>query len=716
MLYFAFAVLAASGAAQSLAAVPAPVSRLIVKFRADPQKAALAQSARVARLAADAGVALVHVRAMALGMDVVRLDGPRPIAEAQALAARLSASADVEFAEVDLPVHALRVPNDEFLNAQTYLPDGPASIGAFSAWDVTTGSPDVVVAVLDTGIRPHVEFTGRLVPGYDFVSETLRSGDGDGRDGDPSDPGDFVTQADLDAGLTGVNCRPAHSSWHGTSVAGVIAANGNNGQWTAGIDWAAKIEPLRVLGKCGGSTSDVVDAIAWAAGIPVAGTPQNAYPAHVINLSLGAQAGCPASYASAINAALATGRVRAIVAAAGNEAGEIGAPANCPGVISVVSTTTDGHRARYSNFGALATISAPGGRYSPSQPTDGIFALSNAGAQAPGADTITNTGGTSFAAPMVSGSAALVLAAAPDLGADQLRALLTATAKPFPAVSDCTSATCGAGIVDAGNAVRAAVAGGPSASNYEGLWWDSAENGWGINLAHQGDQIYLTWYTYDATGKASWLAMLAQKSTPGVYTGSIIELHGPAFTASPFAPAPTPLTVGTGTLTFSDASNGTFAYTAKSVSQSKSITRYPFAAPAPACTYSGAPDFSSATNYQDLWWDSAENGWGINLAQQGTQIYATWYTYDVDGSPLWFAALMDQSAPGRFSGTLLRVSGPAFGAPWNVAAVAPAAVGLASLAFSSGNAGTWTYSVGALTGVKPITRFLFAAPAGTLCR
>jgi hypothetical protein len=292
--------------------------------------------------------------------------------------------------------------------------------------------------------------------------------------------------------------------------------------------------------------------------------------------------------------------------------------------------------------------------------------------------------------------------------------LLVSTAKPFPAMSDCTTAICGAGIVDAGNAVRAAIAAAPAA-NYEGLWWNPAESGWGINLAHQGDQIYLTWYTYDATGKASWLAMLAAKSAPGTYSGSIIELRGPAFDANPFAPAPIVATVGSGTLTFADTSNGTFEYTAKSITQTKAITRYPFAAPPPVCVFGSAPDFASATNYQDLWWNSAESGWGINLAHQGTQIYATWYTYDSDGSPLWLASLMSQTAPGSFSGALLRTAGPAFGAPWNASQVVVTTVGTASLAFASGNAATWTYTVGTVGGTKSMTRFLFNGPAGTVC-
>ncbi len=702
--------LAAAVEAQTPASIAPNATRLIVKFRADTQKAALSKRARVSHLAAAVGVSLAHARPMALDMDVVELDAPRTLSGARAIAARMAAQPGVEFAEVDMPVGALRIPNDQFTYAQTYLADWPTFIGAYSAWDVTTGSGNVVVAVIDSGIRPHEDFTGRLVPGWDFVSETIRSNDGDGRDADPSDPGDFVTQADIDAGLTGVDCRPQNSSWHGTKVAGVLGANGDNARWTTGIDWAAKIEPVRALGKCGGVSSDVIDAIAWAAGLPVPGTPPNAFPAHVINLSLGHEGSCSPPYQVVIAAALATGRVRAIVAAAGNDnAQAVLSPANCLGVLSVVATNSSGARARYSNYGGQAWIAAPGG-----QDADGIYTLSNTGAHGPGVDTFAIGNGTSFAAAMVSATAALMLAVAPDIDADSLAVMLLSAAKPFPAASDCSTAICGAGILDVGNAVRAAHALAPAA-NYEGLWWNSAENGWGINLAHQGERIYLTWYTYDGAGKASWLAMLATKTAPATYGGDIIELHGPSLNANPFAPAPTATTVGNGTLTFTDSSNGTFSYTAKNIPGTKAITRYPFVAPPPVCVYGAAPDLAAAINYQDLWWDSAENGWGINLAHQGTQIYATWYTYDTDGSPLWLASLMDQTAPGSYRGALFRTTGPAFGAPWNASQVVVNIVGTAVLDFANGNSAAWTHT-GPVAGIKPITRYLFSAPSGTVCR
>ncbi|MEO5765449.1 MAG: S8 family peptidase, partial [Casimicrobiaceae bacterium] len=289
---------------------------------------------------------------------------------------------------------------------------------------------------------------------------TKVSNDGDGRDADASDPGDFVLASEADG-----DCPAANSSWHGTSVAGVIAANTNNGQWIAGINWSAMILPVRVLGKCGGYDSDIIDGVSWAAGVPVPGVPANPYPAHVINLSLGGDGFCTATYRNAIAAAYAQGVTRAIVAAAGNEAQDVAThvPASCPSVYAVASTTTQGSLARYSNSGAGVALAAPGGQYSAVSGNQGIITLSNAGRTVPTTDSFTNTGGTSFAAPMVAGVVSLMLAAAPNLTADDVRAILALTAKPFPDGSTCNTAICGAGIVDANAAVRAAAAIGPTA-------------------------------------------------------------------------------------------------------------------------------------------------------------------------------------------------------------------------------------------------------------
>ncbi len=257
--------------------------------------------------------------------------------------------------------------------------------------------------------------------------------------------------------------------------------------------------------------------------------------------------------------------------------------------------------------------------------------------------------------------------------------------------------------------------------NYQGLWWNSppeSESGWGLNLAHQGDVIFATWFTYDAAGDGWWLAMTANKTAEGTYTGTLIETAGPAFSAEPFDPARvTRAASGTGTLTFRDADNGTFRYTVKGVQQVKYLTRQVFG-PLPTCTYSAQPDLAAATNYQDLWWvgGGAESGWGINLTHQGDTIFATWFTYDADGTPLWLAVTANRIAPATYRGTLIRTTGPAFGAvPFDPARVTRTAAGTATFTFANGNAATFAYTLNGISQAKAITRQLFAPAAGTRC-
>lgn len=457
------AALTLSCGAAALPAAAADTPRLIVKLKADGAKAALTAPLRLARVAEDAGVALSRLRTLATGAELMAFAQPLAPDVAERIAARIASDPDVEYAVPDLRRRAERMANDEFIGGQGYLADGPASISAFSAWDVTTGSPNIVVAVIDTGIRPHVDLAGRILPGYDMIADPMVANDGGGRDADASDPGDWLAAGEN----TGANadCTVENSSWHGTAVSGIIAANTNNIIYAAGIDWAAKILPVRVLGKCGGYDSDIIDAIAWAGGLPVAGVPANPTPAHVINMSLGGAGACLQSYVDTIAAVYAHGVTRAIVAASGNESDDAAghAPGNCAGIIDVASTTSSGRLASYSNFGPTITIAAPGGQYR-ANTSQGIIVLSNTGTTVPVADSYKVGGGTSFAAPMVSGTVALMLSVAPSLTYTGVRSILLATAKPFSATSDCTIASCGAGIVDASAAVRAAVATVPAGS------------------------------------------------------------------------------------------------------------------------------------------------------------------------------------------------------------------------------------------------------------
>jgi len=239
----------------------------------------------------------------------------------------------------------------------------------------------------------------------------------------------------------------ANSSWHGTHVAGIIAAVGNNSVGVTGLAYNAKILPLRVLGRCGGYTSDIADAITWAAGGTVAGAPANANPAKVLNLSLGGTGSCDTTTQAAINSARAAGSVVIVAAGNANTNASNTSPANCSGIVTVASTGISGGRASYSNYGAVVTLAAPGG-----DTGNTILATHNAGTNGPGADNYAGLMGTSMATPVVAGIAALMLSVNDTLTPDQVKAMLVSTVRSFPA----TCTLCGAGLVDAAAAVTAA--------------------------------------------------------------------------------------------------------------------------------------------------------------------------------------------------------------------------------------------------------------------
>ncbi|HEX3062264.1 MAG TPA: hypothetical protein VHP55_06320, partial [Usitatibacter sp.] len=262
--------------------------------------------------------------------------------------------------------------------------------------------------------------------------------------------------------------------------------------------------------------------------------------------------------------------------------------------------------------------------------------------------------------------------------------------------------------------------------NYQGLWWASpaaSESGWGINFAHQADTIFASWFTYDTTGKGWWLVMTAAKTANGVYSGTLYQTHGPAFSSIPFNPASVTATaVGSATLAFSDANTATFDYTVDGTHQTKTLTREVFGT-LPACGFAALADITKATNYQDLWWASpagSESGWGINLTHQGDTIFGSWFTYDVDGSPLWLVVTANLTAPGTYSGTLYRTTGPAFSAtPFLPSGVGATPVGSATFVFANGNSAAFTYTINGvgpttLTQTKSLVREIFAVP-GTAC-
>jgi hypothetical protein len=245
--------------------------------------------------------------------------------------------------------------------------------------------------------------------------------------------------------------------------------------------------------------------------------------------------------------------------------------------------------------------------------------------------------------------------------------------------------------------------------NYTDLWWNSSESGWGLNLAHQGDILFATLYTYDTFGNPLWLFMSnGAKQSDGSYSGTIARATGPAFNANPWTPI-NAVTVGTMRITFTSSNSATLVYTFNGVSVTKGITRFQFSTPTTCFLTTG--DRASATNYQDLWWNPAESGWGVNLAHQGNVLFATLYTYDARGAPMWLAMSSGQLIGNRtYQGPLHRYSGPAFNAsPW-APPVTPFEVGTMRFTFTDGKSGTLTYSMDGVTVSKSITRYEFSDP------
>jgi len=414
--------------------------QVIVKYRDSAQASALAASAigdNLKQVGQRRGLILQRLRTMATGAEVVRVSRDLSGREIADLLADLKADPRVEYAEEDLILKPTLTPNDSRYSEQWHLYEAAAGIAAPTAWDVSTGS-GATIAVLDTGHRPHADFGSAVIGGYDFISSTTNN-DGNGRDADPTDPGDYNS-----AGQCGTGSAASNSSWHGTHVTGIAAGRANNALGIAGVAFNARVLSVRVLGRCGGTTSDIADAIIWASGGTVSGVPANANPAKVLNLSLGGGGACGTTTQNAINGARSRGAT--VVVSAGNSNADASGftPANCTGVITVASVGRTGGRAYYSNYGTSVEIAAPGGDQQ-SGTANGVLSTLNAGTTTPGADSYAFYQGTSMAAPVVAGVVGLLYAQTPTITPDQVLARIQSTARAFPA----TCSGCGAGIINA---------------------------------------------------------------------------------------------------------------------------------------------------------------------------------------------------------------------------------------------------------------------------
>jgi serine protease len=482
---------------------------------------AATSEADVAGLAQRTGLGVARSRQMTPSMHVVFLQKTLYGADVNAALKKLRRDPAIEFAEVDQRRYPHAVPDDPLFvptagaSGQWFMQTPSATIitlggtqsqdlsatDAISAWAITTGSTGTVIADVDTGVRfDHPDLLraglgGRLLPGYDFVGEDLNpttgaslgtfliANDGDGWDPDPSDPGDWISSTDQKNTtlFPAASCALQDSSWHGTRVMGVLGAVTNNGVGVAGMTWNPYLLPVRALGKCGGYDSDIIAGMQWAAGMPVTGVPDNPYPADIINLSLGGSGSCPSTYQNVINTLTTMGVL--VVASAGNESGPVDAPANCSGVLAVAGLRNVGTKVGYSSLGPEVSVSAPAGNCVNSSGAclRSIDTTVNFGLTTPGANGYTDQTnpnlGTSFSAPVVSGIAALMRAVNANLTAPQLIARIKSSATPFPANSSnlpvcptvgsstgpspgecsCVPGQCGAGMVNALSAVKAAL-------------------------------------------------------------------------------------------------------------------------------------------------------------------------------------------------------------------------------------------------------------------
>ena len=473
----------------------------IVKLAEDGRDGAQ-QQAVLRRVLANAGLPLKAHSPLGSGWWRLQASAETDAAGKATWLARLRADTRLTHVMPDLREQRAALPNDTLFraadpaNAQWWLDDqndasNAGAAGFTKAWDTTKGSAAPVIAVLDSGITSHGDLNANMLAGYNFVSKPeYANNGGTGRSAGANDPGDALTQAELNGNTAlwdGCIVNPT-SSWHGTLVAGQLGAVTNNAGGVAGINWNARVLPVRVSGKCGASVSDMVDGMRWAAGLNVAGVPTNATPAKILVIGFAGVTGASCNVADADPNVAAAARLYAdaitelrnlgvlVVAAAGNQRGAVGRPANCAGVFGVTATNRQGFKALYANFGAEVQLAVPGGDANNGATCDaeladaGIVSTINTGTTGPGAAGYGAVSGTSFAAPQVAGAAALMWSANPALTLAQVESGLKASARPHVtayALGYCTTlnksrctlqtTTGGAGLLDAAEAVKYAL-------------------------------------------------------------------------------------------------------------------------------------------------------------------------------------------------------------------------------------------------------------------
>ncbi len=412
--------------------------RLVVEAQIDAEG-----QDRAADIAFQYGLEIDHERVLANGADLITVVNTNRKQSIDKIINQLQLNPAVKYVELNAMMHPLFTPNDPNYPSQWHYFESTAGLNVDTAWDTATGS-GAIVAVIDTGYRPHVDLNTNIIGGYDFISDAAAARDGNGRDSNAQDEGDWAPSANFCfSGSPATN-----SSWHGTHVAGTIAARTNNNIGVAGVAYNAKIVPVRALGRCGGSLADIADAIIWSSGGSVSGIPSNPNPADVINMSLGGGGACDATYQSAINSAVSNGTAVIVAAGNSNQNASSARPANCNNVITVAALDRGGNRASYSNFGSVVDVAAPGGETATN--ANGVLSTLNSGSTTPAADSYAFYQGTSMATPHVAGVAALMKGLNSSMTPATLEATLKSTSASIP--GSC-SGGCGAGLVDAAAAI-----------------------------------------------------------------------------------------------------------------------------------------------------------------------------------------------------------------------------------------------------------------------